>query len=455
MSEAESRRRKVSEELRNRLCRKEKSRAAINKDISQLRALEKELERRLGELDRKREELEKRCNKEQTEREALLGRKTLLERELSELEGKLRGLGQAEGLYREGLKALRQQEEGILGEYETSLKILLKERETAPPEAEPQRREPPPKGIRPDPVREAPEAHLPGAEPTPGPPTGFKALQVRAPKGELCAAFLEGAQGLVVMEAEAYLNFLRRSLHHMNTLYKRYLSLRLESPQGASEATKREFEDIDRTKGFLLALTNAVCAGRLEAVRGAEGARVTSTLSRSEGPFEVEAGTAQVVNARVLDFLGKLLEKDVESFFKDEGPYHEICDYLNACQNFMEELGKERRAKALFKQLRREAPRRTPEPQRAPDKSALSGLIPREINEHEEVMDLGQLSLEPRDKASILSQEERALELSDTELHKRRPFDLNEAEASLAVEAPAINPEGNGGAVPGDGHLAE
>ncbi len=124
MVEAAERRRKFFEMLRMELRANEQRRAAIDEAISKLKSVEQEITGSLANLDDERKERENLKERRGSERGGLVERKTHLERELSELEGKLRELEQAEELHRAEMEGLHKKEEGILERAEAKIQQM-------------------------------------------------------------------------------------------------------------------------------------------------------------------------------------------------------------------------------------------------------------------------------------------------------------------------------------------
>ncbi len=114
MVEGAERRKKFFEVLRGELKSNEQRRCAIDTAISLLMSVEQEITGSLAGLDEERKERENLRERGRSERAALIERKGDLERELSDIEGKLRGLDQAEELYQAETEALQRKEEAIL-----------------------------------------------------------------------------------------------------------------------------------------------------------------------------------------------------------------------------------------------------------------------------------------------------------------------------------------------------
>ncbi len=136
MAETGERRRRFFEELRKELTASEQRRAAIDAVISRLKSLEQDVTGSIVGLDEERKERENLKESMRSEREAMSERKADLERELSDLVGKIRGIEQAEELYQAEMDGLQKKEEGILERAEAKLReIWLVQGETPPQEA--------------------------------------------------------------------------------------------------------------------------------------------------------------------------------------------------------------------------------------------------------------------------------------------------------------------------------
>ena len=142
MVEARERRRRVSEELRKELRINEQRRVAIDAAIFKLKSVDREVTGSLTKLDDERKERENLKERRRSERQALIERKTCLQSELSELEGKLRGEEQAQELFPAEMEALQKKEDGILERAEAKVQqIRLSEGEAQTHEAEHPREE--------------------------------------------------------------------------------------------------------------------------------------------------------------------------------------------------------------------------------------------------------------------------------------------------------------------------
>ncbi|MEE9275790.1 MAG: hypothetical protein V3V62_10820 [bacterium] len=334
--------------------------------------------------------------------------------------------------------------------------------------------------LSPVPASRAASPARPGAATPQGPLTATQRLKahVRAggaircldPWNQLCAAFvLRETEGPAVLATDALLGYLWKQMRRIH-----------RSLQAGASADSRE---MDERKEFLCAFVGAVMGQGFEAMERVPGLQLASGEARPS-EFEFERATVTMLHPRILEYIHNLLKTPGPDFFKADGAYTEIADYLNQFLEFSRSNSEEERTASLLAQIGiahepppgagkadGEAPKADAEESFAASADSASFL-----EEAENLQDLNEFDYMPDDVKSILSVKEDALSTSTfkkraedfktgapesgagegeeetvdlTEVDFKDPgqFDLNSVEQRIAAE------EAGGEEVPSDDSL--
>ncbi len=244
---------------------------------------------------------------------------------------------------------------------------------------------------------------------------GGGALRCLDPWDQLCAVFVLSPAGLPVFACHPFVGYLRKT-------FRKLLQLHRESFQGA-EACSAE---LIARKDFLFSFIGALISGRLDQV---ERIPKLKLAGRRQSPprfeYEFEEGTKTVMHRGVLQFIHKLLDVPMNSFFQPKGPFFEITEYLNQYQELMNAQPEEQRAATLLEQIgqqpegERFAPAMSGEVETTNGEAEYAGAESEEnpdtdleasfMEEEETLQDLDEFDYGPEDREAIISEDEPIL----------------------------------------------
>ncbi len=245
------------------------------------------------------------------------------------------------------------------------------------------------------------------------------AVRCLDPWNQNCAAFLLTSGGAAVFATDVFMNYLRKSLQTLRALFQKSIT---ESPSPSQNSPS--FHELELRKQFLSNLVGALQEQRTTSLHSVDGLRISGRTALAER-FEFEKSTINYIHPGLLNALQELLQKPADLFFRSEGSFAEIADFLGKYKEFTQNMGEEKQAGAMLSQLGlEENPSRpagsmsTAAASTAPARfdDAKGTLVPPDqtssFMEEEELQDLNTFDFEPDDKNSIMRLDEKAMSAS-------------------------------------------
>lgn len=284
------------------------------------------------------------------------------------------------------------------------------------------------------------------------------AVRCLDPWNQNCAAFLLSASGEAIFATDVFMNYLRKFLNNLHTLYRE-----TAAQVASSSSNLRSTEELKSRKHFLASLVGALEGQRTNDFHSVSGLRISGRVPLPE-KFEFEKSTISFIHAGMLNGLHELMQNPVDSFFGSGGPFFEIAEFLSKYKKFTHNLGEEQQARDMLLQLGMgEAPplpgnsgganpagsHEKTEAQSLPNQPETSDDPPpppedtSSFMEEEKVRDLNTFDFDPDDKKSIMRVEEKALSSSAFKRIEQSSFQAKSPDTSSAEIAPdlgAISP---------------
>lgn len=239
------------------------------------------------------------------------------------------------------------------------------------------------------------------------------------PWNQNCAAFLLPSRGAPVLATDVFMNYVRKSLPTLRTLFEKILT---ENPPLSQDSPA--FRELELRKRFLSHLAGALATQRTAGLHSVDGLRISRGSALGE-EFEFERSTIDYIHPGLLNALRDLLRNPVDQFFQSDGGFSEIADFLAKYRDFTHNMGEEKQAGAMLRQIGQEI---GADPAgssgNSPDLSPQTGQTPRSegtnpgvnessfYTEEESVRDLDTFDFGPDDKSSIMRIDEKAMSQS-------------------------------------------
>ncbi len=266
------------------------------------------------------------------------------------------------------------------------------------------------------------------------------AIRCLDPWNQNCTAFLLGSDGKAVFATDVFMNYIRKSLKTFHALHQKSLGASASAAQNLSSS-----QELETRKQFLTDLLDALQEQQTSSLHSVSGLRISGKTPLPE-MFEFEKSTINYIHAGLLNALHELMLKPANLFFQPGESYSEIADFLGKYREFTHNLGEEKQAGAMLRQLGRGGDPSHPGGSgnfeghaQADHQEAPGALSPNEtssfMEEEDELQDLNTFDFSPDDKRSIMRLDEKALSSSGF-----KKID----QASPPAQKPGANPTGNG-----------
>jgi hypothetical protein len=267
------------------------------------------------------------------------------------------------------------------------------------------------------------------------------AVRCLDPWDQNCAAFLLGSGGRTVFATDVFMNYLRKSLKTLHALFQESLGESTSAAKNLSSA-----QELETRKLFLTDLVDALQEQQTSRLHSVNGLRISGRTPLPE-IFEFEKSTINYIHAGLLNALYELMQKPADLFFQPGESYSEIADFLGKYKEFTHNIGEEKQAGAMLRQLGvGENPshpgssgysegRAQADHQDTPGTSSTPDDTSSFMEEEEELQNLNTFDFSPDDKKSIMRLDEKALSSSSFKKIEQ---------AIQPAKKPDANPTGNG-----------